>query len=371
MASKNLSPILFLWALFQCCLALTTGALVRISLKKVTTSVPQSSISRNLVETPRGAKVFLGKLHDSNEGIVYLKNYMNSQYYGEIGIGSPPQKFAVIFDTQVSNLWIPSSECKHSIACQVHSKYNSSKSRTYSKIGTPVKFIYGTTTTISGILTQDHVEIGDLIVNDQVFIEAVEEENPMLAQVKFDGVLGLGFQEATTGNATPIWQRMAEQGLIREKVFSIWFNRNPEGDPGGEIVFGGVDPKHFKGKHAYVPVTQKGTWLIEIGEFFIGNRSSGYCSEDCPAYVDSGSPLISAPTVVVTEINYAIGAKGVDSMECKEIVSQYGEKIWDLLESGVKSDEVCSQLGLCSISGAQLLRSAFQRCALQSSSVTE
>ena len=38
---------------------------------------------------------------------------------------------------------------------------------------------------------------------------------------------------------------------------------------------------------------------------------------------------------VVAEINHAIGAEGVLSVECKEVVSQYGELIWDLLVSGV------------------------------------
>jgi len=37
----------------------------------------------------------------------------------------------------------------------------------------------------------------------------------------------------------------------------------------------------------------------------------------------------------VAEINHAIGAEGVLSVECKEVVSQYGELIWDLLVSGV------------------------------------
>ncbi|MCI29451.1 aspartic proteinase-like, partial [Trifolium medium] len=43
---------------------------------------------------------------------------------------------------------------------------------------------------------------------------------------------------------------------------------------GGELVFGGVDPKHFKGKHTYVPVTEKGYWQIEMGDFFIGGSST-------------------------------------------------------------------------------------------------
>lgn len=46
----------------------------------------------------------------------------------------------------------------------------------------------------------------------------------------------------------------------------------------------------------------------------------------------------------MAEINHAIGAEGVLSVECKEVVSQYGELIWDLLVSGV-SFKLCMLFG--------------------------
>ncbi|CAJ2635102.1 unnamed protein product [Trifolium pratense] len=53
---------------------------------------------------------------------------------------------------------------------------------------------------------------------------------------------------------------IVEQGLVKDPVFSFWLNRDPKAEEGGELVFGGVDPAHFKGKHTYVPVTRKRYW---------------------------------------------------------------------------------------------------------------
>jgi hypothetical protein len=48
-----------------------------------------------------------------------LRNFHNSQYFGRLGIGSPPQMFTVVFDTGSSTIWVPGEACK-AAACRRH-----------------------------------------------------------------------------------------------------------------------------------------------------------------------------------------------------------------------------------------------------------
>ncbi|KAG6419016.1 hypothetical protein SASPL_121224 [Salvia splendens] len=357
---------------FSLAFSASDDGLLRIGLKKL--KFDQNNRLAARLESKESEKLrasirkynFRGKYSEFGDtDIVALKNYMDAQYFGEIGIGTPPQKFTVIFDTGSSNLWVPSSKCYFSIPCFFHSKYKSSQSSTYRKNGKSAAIQYGTGA-ISGFFSEDNIKVGHLVVKNQEFIEATREPGVTFLVAKFDGILGLGFKEISVGNATPVWYNMVKQGLVKEPVFSFWLNRNLKDEEGGELIFGGVDPNHYIGRHTYVPVSQKGYWQFDMGDVLIDGEESGtyyfcdsiggYCNGGCSAIADSGTSLFAGPTTVVAMINHAIGAAGVVSQECKAVVEQYGQAIMALLMAETQPKKVCSQVGLCTFDGTHGVR---------------
>uniref|UniRef100_M8C8M6 Aspartic proteinase n=1 Tax=Aegilops tauschii TaxID=37682 RepID=M8C8M6_AEGTA len=335
MRPMHLLGVTCLWIL-SCALLLggaCSDGLLRINLskkrldKETLAAAKSARQETNLLRPDDGSRHSLGL---SDDDIVPLDNYLDTQYFGEIGVGTPPQNFTVIFDTGSSNLWVPSSKCYFSIACYLHHKYKSTKSTTYKKNGETCTISYGSGS-IAGFFSEDSVLVGELVVKNQKFIETTREASPTFIIGKFDGILGLGFPEISVGSAPPIWQSMQEQKLIEKDIFSFWLNRDPDASAGGELVFGGVDKKHYKGKHTYVPVTRKGYWQFDMGDLLIGGESTGFCAGGCAAIVDSGTSLLAGPTTIVAQVNHAIGAEGIISTECKEVVREYGEMILELL----------------------------------------
>ncbi|CAK9193305.1 unnamed protein product [Sphagnum jensenii] len=329
---RILVPGLFLVALLTICSSGFVAADDAVA--AAGNSMPRVALKRNAVQDLQGIRTAKlraaavtatlaanGKLgRTSNIGgselDLALSNFMDTQYYGEIGIGNPAQNFSVLFDTGSSNLWVPSSKCYFSLACYFHTRYESSSSSTYKENGTSFAIQYGTGS-MTGFLSQDNIAIGDLTVINQVFAEATQEPGLTFVAAQFDGILGLGFKEISVDSVTPVWYNMLSQGLVTQPVFSFWLNRDASQENGGELVFGGVDPKHFQGTHIYTPVTRKGYWQFNMGDVLIGGESTDYCKGGCAAIADSGTSLLAGPSVC----DHLPNSNGDSTVDCSSLAS--------------------------------------------------
>jgi len=250
---------------------------------------------------------------------VPLTDFVNAQYFTEIGLGTPPQSFKVILDTGSSNLWVPSKSCT-SIACFLHAKYDSNESSTYKKNGTEFKIQYGSGS-MEGFVSNDVLSIGDLTIKKQDFAEATQEPGLAFAFGKFDGILGLGYNTISVNGIVPPFYQMVDQGLLDEPIFSFYLGSSE--DEGGVATFGGVDDSHYTGKITYAPVRRKGYWETELNAVAFGDQELEL--EKTGAAIDTGTSLIALPTDVAELLNSQLGAKkswnGQYTIDCSKVSS--------------------------------------------------
>ncbi|XP_036163157.1 napsin-A [Myotis myotis] len=237
---------------------------------------------------------------------VPLSNYMNAQYYGKIGLGTPPQNFSVVFDTGSSNLWVPSRRCSFfSLPCWFHHRFDPKASSTFKPNGTKFAIQYGSGQ-LSGILSEDKLTIGGIMNASVVFGEALWEPSLVFVFAHFDGILGLGFPVLAVGGVRPPLDTMVDQGLLDKPVFSFYLNRDPEAAEGGELILGGSDPAHYIPPLTYVPVTVPAYWQVHMERVTVGTGLT-LCAQGCPAILDTGTSLITGPTEEIRALHRAIG----------------------------------------------------------------
>jgi len=256
-----------------------------------------------------------------------LQNYQDAQYYGLISIGTPPQNFSVIFDTGSSNLWVPSKRCPiWNIACMLHHKYDNKKSSTYVADGRAFEIQYGSGS-MKGFVSKDKVCIPasvDICADTQPFAEATSEPGLAFVMAKFDGILGMGYPEISVDGLVPVFDTLVKQSKVPQPVFAFWLDRNPDAPEGGEITFGGIDPRRYSGDIAYAPVTKKGYWQFKMDGVGAGSTQLG-CKGGCQVIADTGTSLIAGPTEEIMDIQDRIGAKpvigGEYTIDCANITN--------------------------------------------------
>lgn len=239
-----------------------------------------------------------------DDGSIVINDYENSQYYGEISLGSPEQKFEVIFDTGSSDLWVASTQCDDS--CGRHAKYDSTKSSTYIKNGTDFNIMYGSGP-VSGFESVDNMNMGGLIVKEQEFAEITDASGLGAAYKlgKFDGILGLAFPILSVNHVPTAFQNVVSQGLVDKAEFAFYLGSSTLDK--GELVLGGTDPAHYTGDFTYVNLKAATYWEISLDNMVVDGTS--YASSGTSAIVDSGTSILTGPSDAVDAVAKKLGAK--------------------------------------------------------------
>ncbi|KAE9009021.1 hypothetical protein PR003_g16030 [Phytophthora rubi] len=227
---------------------------------------------------------------------VIIRDFQNAQYYGAISLGTPPQPFAVIFDTGSSNLWVPDKKFGS------HSVYDHDQSISYKANGTAFAIMYGSGP-VSGFLSQDTLALGGLTVADQFFAEVnvTKGLGPAYYLGKFDGLFGLAFDAISVDHLKTPFHRMVQQGLLDEPVFAFYLGDQKD----GELTFGGVDKAHYKGELEYVDVTSATYWSVKLDAVEADGQQLADVNK---AIVDSGTSLIAGPKDQVAKLAALVGA---------------------------------------------------------------
>uniref|UniRef100_A0A8C0HSB8 Pepsin B n=1 Tax=Buteo japonicus TaxID=224669 RepID=A0A8C0HSB8_9AVES len=303
------------------CLQLSEG-LVRIKLKKVKSIREKMKEAGVLDDFLKKIKYDPAKkYHFSEDYVVYepMASHLDSSYFGNISMGTPPQNFLVLFDTGSSNLWVPSIYCQ-TPACSNHARFNPSESSTFTSNGQSYTLSYGSGS-LTVVLGYDTLTLQSIAVSNQEFGLSENEPTEPFYYADFDGIMAMGYPSLAVGGTPTALQGMLQQNQLTQPIFSFYFSRQPTYDYGGELILGGIDTQLFSGDIVWAPVTQELYWQVAIDEFAIGQSATGWCSQGCQAIVDTGTYLLTVPQQYIGVFAEALGAQPTSegyAVDCSE-----------------------------------------------------
>ncbi|CAH1401432.1 unnamed protein product [Nezara viridula] len=210
-------------------------------------------------------------------------------YVGEVGLGSPAQKFNVLFDTATPALWIPFDKFRSTESSSFQNLSDCQVSRPY------------TTGHFNALNKKDVLEIGGASVKDQSF----ELVTAGFEDKIFDGIFGLAYPSPSPvcgPEVIPV-QNMANQG-IAPAVFSFRYETDPytkTPEHIGDVIFG-IDNEYVdEAALKYITLSKKANWQIAVDRV---NTLNGLavCKEGCQAIIDSASPVIAGPIEEVNQL---------------------------------------------------------------------
>ncbi|KAF1739008.1 Pepsin A [Beauveria bassiana] len=262
----------------------------------------------------------------------WIKHTADLQWYTEIEVGTPPQKFNVIFDTGSFDMFIANKNCTSAGNSRL---FDSDKSSTFNQQpNQPSGFGYGTGVDsiplqyngegVSGVIVTDKVGIAGHAVDQQQFL-LCDQYPEFMADVPFDGVMGIGVQGATDMPSGKAWYwALYASGQLDSPEFSLYY---PAGKvDGAEMTLGGTNPNRYRGDIHKVKLNRDANFVVDQPSLTINGKPLAAAANQ-QTILDSGTAYFAAPSKIVSAFYKAISPK----------IKQLNHEAWgvecDIIES--------------------------------------
>ncbi|KAE8216509.1 hypothetical protein CF327_g316 [Tilletia walkeri] len=216
--------------------------------------------------------------------IPLISQYNEILWTGEFQVGTPPQRFQLVFDTGSSDTWVKPR------------LYSPERSQTANLMGKPFSVQYGDRSKASGQIYRETVSIGGVMAINQSFGSA---NTSTIINRGNEGIAGMGFKSISRFGTEPFYQTMFDQKSVSSNLFGfgLWAQ-------GARLDLG-----HFPARYAkslvYSPVdSSKGYWLANFQVTGLSQTQTGA--------IDTGTTLIIGPPEAVRTIFKSLGIKVVE-----------------------------------------------------------
>ena len=244
----------------------------------------------------------------AREHEVRIRNYDEMQFFGELGVGTPPQLISVVFDTGSGHMIIKGAACTH---CQGGDDpgYDRTKSSSYRKTDLPMGVHYSSGQ-VSGFEAHETISLAGYAAPD-VLVSVAQSEGSLFAGFHFDGIMGLSLI-VERNHDTDLFSQIIRANPAMDPVFALYLtpHRNQQGS---ELSVGGYDPSkaaptaawHFVPVLKYPSAHMYTYWAVRMTDFHAeaaqGGASANACaslgeggaSPHCTAIVDSGTTFLA------------------------------------------------------------------------------
>lgn len=196
-----------------------------------------------------------------------------------------------------------------------HKRFNSTLSGTVKDIGFTaqpdtvvgddgdrdiVNLAFGTGT-VSGIIVQDKVCVGNICTRADIVAETEESDEPF-GHAPFDGIMGLGLSKLSEGDSFNVFGRMVNTSAVKSSLFSVFLGLTE--DEGSEITFGEYKTQHMASDLVWAPVNNQSTgfWQVALDDVAVQNKRLHLCHGNCSVIIDTGTSLLAGPPDIINAL---------------------------------------------------------------------